>query len=106
MEFTNDGNQITFTYHEKVGGRAAYFLIRNGQTLVIEQIFVNPELRGQGLAQRLLLACINYAKANQKQIYPLCPYAQSYFKQHPEYQDLIDTTPPSQEETEQKNGSK
>ncbi|MCV3326714.1 N-acetyltransferase [Pediococcus ethanolidurans] len=108
MEFTNDGKKISFTYHEKIGGCVTYFFIKKQETIVIEQVFVNPELRGQGLAQQLMLKILSFAKEQHKKIYPLCPYARTYLKKHTEYQALIDdhTTLETKNEMEKNNGSK
>ncbi|AVL00457.1 GNAT family N-acetyltransferase [Pediococcus inopinatus] len=112
MEFINDGKQISFKHQNKLGGDVTYFPIREGQTLVIEQVFVDPTLRGHGLAQQLMVEMLTYAQTQHKTIYPLCPYAQSYLKHHPEYQALIDPQIPnnqtadSLQEMEHNNGTK
>ncbi len=107
MKFSNDGHQISFDYQDNLGGRLTYFPIRNEKTLVIEHLFVNPDLRGQGFAQQLMLAAIRFAKKQGQLIYPLCPYAQAFLKQHPEYHNLVDLqTNDIQAEMEKNNGSK
>ncbi|AMV60097.1 acetyltransferase (putative) [Pediococcus damnosus] len=99
MKFTNDGKQIKFMHEDKLGGDVTYFSIRDDQTLVIEQVFVDPSLRGQGIAQQLMVEMLTYAKNQNKKIYPLCPYAQVYLTKHPEYQFLIDPQIPVDDQT-------
>lgn len=108
MKFTNDGQKISFNYQDKIGGCVTYFPIRDDQTLVIEQVFVNPALRGQGMAQQLMIEMLNFAKQQNKKIYPLCPYARAYLKKHLEYQALIENHSETevQKEKEKSNGSK
>jgi predicted GNAT family acetyltransferase len=46
-------------------------------------------LRGQGIASDLMLEAYNYIKNKGLLIIAKCPYAISWFKKHPEYQDIV-----------------
>ena len=49
-----------------------------------------PEaFRGQGIAQKLAHAGLEYAKAERLGVVPYCPFVQSYLRKHPEYQALV-----------------
>lgn len=60
----------------------------NEAALIIEHTYVDPSLRGQGVAQQLIQAVIQLANQHKQQIVPVCSYAASYFERHPELQSL------------------
>lgn len=51
---------------------------------------VPPEIAGQGIASALTKAGLEYAKAHQLRVIPLCPFVQSYLVRHAEYQNLTE----------------
>lgn len=54
----------------------------------ISRTYVDDSLRGQGIADKLMvLACEKIREANKK-AYPTCSYAVSWFKKHPDYNDI------------------
>ena len=49
-----------------------------------------PEaFRGQGIAQKLAHAGLEYARAQGVNVIPLCPFVNAYIRKHPEYQALV-----------------
>ena len=50
---------------------------------------VNSEYEGQGIAASLTQTLLEYAKAKQYTVRPICPYTRVYISRHPEYQSLI-----------------
>ncbi|MGL5384234.1 MAG: GNAT family N-acetyltransferase [Culicoidibacterales bacterium] len=69
-------------YDDETGiGSLSYSI--EGQTLSIHSIFVQPLYRGQGTAEKLTLAALEYTKTQQLYLHPICPYAVNYFEQHP-----------------------
>jgi uncharacterized protein len=46
--------------------------------------FVHPDLRGRGIAEKLLFAVTEFASQNGFSILPTCSYAVSFYKKHPE----------------------
>ncbi|WP_282630876.1 GNAT family N-acetyltransferase [Empedobacter sedimenti] len=64
------------------------FMLKDEQML-INHTGVNPELRGQGLAEKLVLEAVDYARKNQLKIRPFCSYVSVYVGKHPEVQDVI-----------------
>lgn len=68
-------------------GRLNY--IQDGKNFVITHVGVHPELRGQGVAARIVEASLNYAKEQSLRVIPMCSYAAAYMRRHPEYADLM-----------------
>ncbi len=62
--------------------------IQDGRNFVITHVGVHPELRGQGVAGRIVQAGLEYAKENSLRVVPMCSYAAAYIRRHPEYAEL------------------
>jgi hypothetical protein len=72
----------------------------NGHLSIVEYILtanriifthteVPPALEGNGIAARLAHAGLEYAKSENLQVMPLCPYVAAYMRSHSEYQVLL-----------------
>jgi predicted GNAT family acetyltransferase len=57
--------------------------------MIIEHTEVSDELRGQNAGYQLVHAAVDYARANNIKIIPLCPFANSVFKKKPEFADVL-----------------
>ena len=57
--------------------------------MIIDHTFVEPEYRGQKLAEKLVLNGVELARREGKKIIPLFPYAKKEFERKPEYQDVL-----------------
>lgn len=62
--------------------------ILDGKNFVITHVGVHPELRGQGVAGKIVEVSLEYARENGLRVVPMCSYAASYIRRHPEYQEL------------------
>ena len=59
------------------------FILKEEQ-MIINHTGVNPDLRGQGLAEKLVLEAVDYARKNKLKIIPFCSYVSVYVGKHPE----------------------
>ena len=77
-------------FYVTVDGKKASltFSIRNKE-LVADATYTPPELRGRGIATRLVEAAIDYSRRNGLRIYPVCPYVIEYFRRRPELGSLL-----------------
>ncbi|MGH0051812.1 MAG: GNAT family N-acetyltransferase [Sphaerochaetaceae bacterium] len=57
--------------------------------IAIDHTYVSPSLRGQGIARKLVMLVVEYAKTEGVQIVPLCSYAQMILEEDPELAKLI-----------------
>jgi uncharacterized protein len=62
--------------------------IQDGKNFVITHVGVSPELRGQGIAGRIVQVGLEYAKERSLRVVPMCSYAAAYIRRHPEYAEL------------------
>jgi len=62
--------------------------IQDGKNFVITHVGVSPELRGQGIAGKIVQVGLEYAKERVFRVVPMCSYAAAYIRRHPEYAEL------------------
>ena len=58
----------------------------------INHTFVDVSLRGQGVAGKLMEAAVLQLQGQNVKVRPTCSYAEKWFSQHPEHQDLLATS--------------
>ncbi|MEQ8295930.1 MAG: GNAT family N-acetyltransferase [Nitratireductor sp.] len=73
---TGDEAELTFS---KLGTRQ----------IIIDHTGVPDSFRGQGVGLRLVARAVEDARAAGKTIIPLCPFAASQFRRHPEWADVL-----------------
>jgi predicted GNAT family acetyltransferase len=63
--------------------------IQDGKNFVITHVGVHPELRGHGVAGRLVEVSLEYAREKSLRVIPMCSYAAAFMRRHPEYAELM-----------------
>lgn len=56
--------------------------------MVMDHTFVSPELRGQGVAKKILDRAADYAREKKLRMEPLCSYVVTAFERYKEYDDV------------------
>lgn len=54
----------------------------------MDHTFVSDELRGQGIAKKLLDEAANYAREKDLKMYPICSYVVAAFEKSEAYNDV------------------
>jgi len=90
MEFQYNDHQIALYNNENELLAEVVFPAVNEDTVEITRTFVDDRLRGQGMAGKLMQAVADQLRAQNKKAVLICPYAQTWFGKHPEYQDLYE----------------
>ena len=88
--------------HKKTGSKGLFFVrgekgtlaemaytMPSADKMIIEHTEVSEALKGQGAGAQLVHEAVEYARANNIKIIPLCPFANSVFKKKPEYADVL-----------------
>lgn len=87
--------------HERNGHKGAFVMNRDGKRLaemtysmagtkaIIDHTTVDDALRGTGAGRKLVEAAVQWARAENLKIIPLCPYAKSVFDKTPAYADVL-----------------
>jgi predicted GNAT family acetyltransferase len=57
--------------------------------VIIDHTEVPDAFRGQGVGQALVARAVEEFRAAGKKVLPLCPFAASQFRRHPEWGDLL-----------------
>jgi len=68
----------------------ATFPLVSPNVVNVNHTFVDPQLRGQGVASTLMHEVVKHAKTLNYKMVATCPYAVVWFKKHKEYNDMID----------------
>lgn len=55
---------------------------------IIDHTEVFPDFDGKGVGKKLVMAAVEYARANNFKIMPLCPFAKAVFERTKEIQDV------------------
>lgn len=56
--------------------------------MIVDHTYVADSHRGEGLAGKLVAAVADKARADNKKIIPLCPFAKKEFEQKEQYADV------------------
>ena len=87
---TNNEKQHRFEYEED--GHVAFAAYQlKPDVIVFTHTEVPKELGGRGIGGKLAEAALQYARANDLRVIPLCPFMSSYIDKHPEYKELVRT---------------
>ena len=88
MEFEKSENRF-YKNNEEGKMIAEVTYVPAGDTKVIlDHTFVDPSLRGQGIAGQLVKRVVDEMRVEGKKIVPLCPFAKAEFDRKPEYEDI------------------
>jgi predicted GNAT family acetyltransferase len=81
--------QLRYEVHvgDALAGFAAYRL--EPGTIVLVHTDVDPAFEGRGLGGRLVRGALDDIRARGLLVVPLCPFAASYVRRHPEYAGLV-----------------
>ena len=59
------------------------------QRMIIDHTRVFEGFEGRGIARQMVLAAVNFARANNRRIIPVCSYAQAFLTRTDEYKDIL-----------------
>jgi uncharacterized protein len=87
--------------HDRQGHRGAFVIDKDGKRLaemtytvagtrvIIDHTSIDDALRGTGAGAQLVKAAVEWARAENRKLLPLCPFARSVFDKTPEYRDVL-----------------
>ena len=77
-------------FETEIDGKLAVADYRvDGKTVYFTHTFVPPEMRGRGVAEKLVRAGLDWARAQGRRVEPQCSYVAVFIQRHAEYHDLL-----------------
>lgn len=89
MEFVMEKNWITCLQDGEEVGEVTFPTDGHG-TVVINHTYVEPALRGNGLADELVRRAAEELRRTERRARVTCSYARIWFREHPEYADVLE----------------
>lgn len=92
MKITQENNTKNGIFkaieNDTVAGEMTYVWAGDSK-FIIDHTEVFPEFEGKGVGKKLVMAGVEYARANGLKILPLCPFAKALFERTKEIQDVL-----------------
>lgn len=92
MEIIQDNNSKNGIFkaieNDILAGKMTYVWAGENK-FIIDHTEVNPAFEGKGIGKKLVMAAVEYARANVLKILPLCPFAKSVFERTTEIKDVM-----------------
>ncbi len=78
-------------YYELDGNRLGemIYTMAGEKEMIIEHTEVDEWLKGQGVGKKLLAALVEYVRAENIKVNPMCSFANATFKRMQEWQDVL-----------------
>lgn len=90
MNFIQEENKIYLNDDQNHMVAVVTFPKRDEGVVTIDHTFVDPSLRGQGVAGKLMEAAVAYLRSANLKAMPSCSYAVKWFEEHPECADVLE----------------
>ncbi|WP_370738899.1 GNAT family N-acetyltransferase [Nubsella zeaxanthinifaciens] len=92
MEITQHNEDRKGSFKAAIDGEQAGMMTYTwaGSTkFIIDHTEVNPTFKGKGVGQQLVMKAVEFARANNLKIMPLCTFAKSVFDKNPDIADVL-----------------
>ena len=90
MEFIQEEHKIYLNDAQNHMLAVVTFAKHSEGVVTIDHTIVDPSLRGQGVAGKLMEAAVAYFRSNNIKAKPSCSYAVKWFEEHPECADVLE----------------
>ena len=89
MNFQHEDNRIFLLNEDGKEIAEVTFPSLKDDVVNINHTFVDPSLRGQGVANKLMMELAKKLRTENKKALISCPYAVQWFDRHEEYKDVV-----------------
>jgi len=83
------GGSFNYLVDGNILGEMVY-VMAGEHKMIIEHTKVDDSLKGEGIGKKLLAELVDYVRANNIKVIPLCPFANATFKRTKEWQDVLE----------------
>lgn len=89
-DFTVRRNPAASRYEAEIDGHLAVaeYLLEGDDRVVFTHTFVPPELRGRGVAEKLVRTALEEARQEGRRVVPQCSYVALFIRRNPEFRSL------------------
>ena len=89
-DFTVRRNPAASRYEAEIDGylAVAEYLLEGDDRVVFTHTFVPPELRGRGVAKKLVRTALEEARQEGHRVVPQCSYVALFIRRNPEFRSL------------------
>ena len=91
VEREDHGSKRRYVIRRPEGEAELTLSVLSPERVIADHTYVPSELRGQGLAEKLLDALIKDARADRFTVIPLCPFVAGQARRHPEWASIFAT---------------
>jgi hypothetical protein len=87
-----DADSLAGVFELSIDSTRAGFLsysLEGADTMYINYVEIDPARRGRRLGDRLIAAAVEWARANRRQIVPICAFARAVLRRTPAYHDVL-----------------
>lgn len=88
MSIEQQGNAFIYRQDDGRKGGEITFQRQHDNIIIADHTYVDPALRGQGIAAKLLAALAEYARSHRLKIRAQCSYVARTFAHSDHYQDV------------------
>lgn len=64
------------------------YVLQEGE-IALTHTYVPVELRGRGIAEKLVRAALEFARKEKRRVVPACSYVDAFIARHTEFQPLV-----------------
>ncbi|HEV2855270.1 MAG TPA: GNAT family N-acetyltransferase [Thermoanaerobaculia bacterium] len=90
MDVKVQQNEKERKFYADVDGREAVVeYAKMGDIYNLAHTYVPEEMRGQGIADKLVRGTLDEIRRQDARFLPSCPFVQAFVKKHPEYQEGV-----------------
>lgn len=84
-------NTAACRYEIEIDGHLAVaeYVVESSGRVVFTHTFVPPELRGRGLAEKLVRRALDDAREQGHRVVPACSYVATFIERHEQFQTLL-----------------
>lgn len=89
IEFEEDNTRGRFFADLGEGHVAEMTFVRNHNQMIIDHTRVPKQFEGQGIAAKLVVEGVEFARKNKRKIVAVCSYVVVQFKRHKDWADVL-----------------
>lgn len=83
-------NEAAGRYEAEMNGHLAMAEYRReGDRVIFTHTFVPPEMRGRGVAEKLVRTALEEARQDGRRVVPQCSYVALFLRRNPEFRSLM-----------------